>query len=125
MAKPANQRLGLYTDVRAVLDAALAAGGGSVTLPTHGDAIHWRHRAYKFRKVYAETSPLSPYDALTMPKIPKDSCVVEIKKTAPPAVFTPAEGETPLPLEVETPEAAAETDELLRHALDLSKDLDV
>jgi hypothetical protein len=43
--------LGQYSDVRAVLDAAIAAGGGRYTLKSRGAAIHWRARAYAFRKL--------------------------------------------------------------------------
>lgn len=77
-------RLGMYEDVKAILDSALVAGGGTFQLDSHGAAIHWRHRAYKFRKLYAETfAPApSPYDRLTMPKIPKESAAVVIRLTA-------------------------------------------
>jgi len=80
---PAN-RLGMYAEVRQILDAALANGGGRYECPTHGQAVHWRQRAYKFRKLYAETMAtsdsfsMSPYDRLTMPQIPEDSSTVII-----------------------------------------------
>lgn len=38
-----------YADVKAVLDAALAAGGARYTLPTKSAAIRWRFRAYYYR----------------------------------------------------------------------------
>lgn len=77
-------RLGMFDDVRQVLDAALASGGGSFELPSHGVAVHWRQRAYRFRKLYAETLAsddsfsMSPYDRLTMPRISDDSSTVVI-----------------------------------------------
>lgn len=78
---PAN-RLGMYDDVRAVLDTALQSGGGALELPSYGQAVHWRQRAYKFRKLYAEilardkSLAMSPYDRLSMPKIyPSDELI--------------------------------------------------
>ena len=90
-------RLGMYQDVREILDAALASGGGQVELPSHGQAVHWRHRAYKFRKIYAETvDPQSPYDRLTFRVVDADSSTVVIKSIGQPARFTPAEGQPPV-----------------------------
>lgn len=91
-------RLGMYADVRQVLDSALAAGGGTFTCPSHGMAVHWRQRAYKFRKLYAETHSLkseSVYDVIVLPKIPPDSSAVVIKIRAQVGVFQPIEGGTP------------------------------
>lgn len=120
MSKTGQNRLGMYEDVKAILDAALSSGGGSVELATPGAAVHWRHRAYKFRKLFAETTKSSPYDALTFPRLTPGSCVVEIRPLAQPAIFKPADGAIPI-----TSSEADPDDELLRHALDLSKDLDV
>lgn len=88
-----SNRLGMYADVRAVLDHALAAGGGSFLCETHGAAVHWRQRAYRFRKLYAETlgiTKMSPYDVLVLPRLADDSSevVITIRQTA--GVFTPA-----------------------------------
>lgn len=91
---PAN-RLGLYDDVRQILDAALSSGGGEFVLPNHGQAMHWRQRAYKFRKLYAQTLAsddsfsMSPYDRLTMPQIPDDSSTVVINVREIVGTFTP------------------------------------
>ena len=41
-----SNRLGMYADVREVLDSALSHGGGEYQLATHGMAVHWRQRAY-------------------------------------------------------------------------------
>lgn len=86
-------RLGMYADIRSVLDAALAAGGGTFLCDSHGAAVHWRQRAYRFRKLYAETlgpRAMSPYDVLVLPRLAPDSCevVITIRQTA--GVFTPA-----------------------------------
>lgn len=93
--KSKPNRLGLYDDIRRVLDAALSSGGGSFELPTYGMAVHWRQRAYQFRKLYAETLAsddsfsMSPYDRLTMPRIAEDSCTVVIKVREAVGMFTP------------------------------------
>lgn len=90
--KSPPNRLGLYDDVRTILDAALASGGGEFVLSTHGQAMHWRQRAYKFRKLYAQIlglDAMSPYDRLTMPTPPEDSCTVIIKVREIVGTFTP------------------------------------
>jgi hypothetical protein len=103
--KTIANRLGLYDDVRQILDAALASGGGSFDLPTHGQAMHWRQRAYKFRKLYAQTLAsddsfsMSPYDRLTMPTPADDSATVEIKVREVVGTFTPNR-EPYVPMEV-------------------------
>lgn len=93
--KTVANRLGMYADVRQILDAALVSGGGSFELPTHGLAVHWRQRAYKFRKLYAQTLAsddsfsMSPYDRLTMPTISDDSSTVVINVREIIGTFTP------------------------------------
>jgi hypothetical protein len=93
--KAISNRLGMYDDVRQILDAALASGGGEFALTTYGQAVHWRQRAYKFRKLYAETLAsdkslaMSPYDRLTMPRIDEGSNVVVIKVREIVGTFTP------------------------------------
>ena len=88
-------RLGLYDDIRQVLDAALQSGGGSFELTSYGSAVHWRQRAYKFRKLYAETLSadkslaMSPYDRLTLPRIEEGSCTVVINVREIIGTFTP------------------------------------
>lgn len=84
-------RLGMYDDVKEVLDAALLAKGGTFELADHGKAVHWRQRAYKFRKLYAsKLVGSSPYDQLTLPRIPKESAVVVINRVVTKGIFTPA-----------------------------------
>lgn len=93
--KTSANRLGLYDDVRQILDAAMASGGGEFVLTTHGQAVHWRQRAYKFRKLFAtilsqdKSLAMSPYDRLTMPQIPDDSSTVIINVREIVGTFTP------------------------------------
>jgi hypothetical protein len=93
--KTIANRLGMYDDVRAILDTALTSGGGQFDLPSHGLAVHWRQRAYKFRKLYAQVMSsgddfaMSPYDKLTMPTIPDDSSTVVINVREIIGTFTP------------------------------------
>lgn len=100
-----------FTDVKPVLDAALASGGGKYVAPTPGAAVHFRQRAYSFRKAYREAcSPnASPYDQLTLRK--PSGCEVVIAPIALPGTFTPADG-TPL-----NTSAAESDDPLLAEAL--------
>lgn len=98
-------RLGRYLDVQAILDAALAAGGGTYMLENHGAAVRWRQRAYEFRKAFATTVSHSPYDTLTLPRIDPDSAVVIIKRVETTGTFTPA-GPTIDPLLAEAEEIA-------------------
>ena len=92
---PRANRLGMYSDVQAILDAALDHSGGSYTLGTPGQAASWRHRANKFRKLYAEMlgpAKQSRYDKIVLPRIAEGSCTVEIKVRTISGTFTPAEG---------------------------------
>lgn len=112
-----SNRLGIYADVREVLDAALASGGGTFECETHGAAVHWRQRAYRFRKLYAETigpKSMSPYDVLVLPRLAPSSCevVIGIRQTA--GVFTPANDE----------QAPTSNDELLEAAEELRRKLE-
>jgi len=101
-------RLGLYDDVRAILDAAMTSGGGTFDLPDHGKAVHWRQRAYQFRKLYADilfadkSTSMSPYDRLSFPKIPKESSTVVIKVREIIGTFTPNREPTE-PMEIALP----------------------
>jgi hypothetical protein len=107
-------RLGMYADVRAVLDSALASGGGTFACASHGAAVHWRQRAYRFRKLYAETlglKTMSPYDVLVLPRLEPDGCevVITIRQTA--GVFTPAN-------DAQAPDELLEAAESLRRRLE-------
>jgi len=117
--KPPN-RLGIYTDVRQILDAALAAGGGSYTCLTHGAAVHWRQRAYKFRKLYAEVlgaKQHSVYDTLTMPRIIDGDTTVHILIRQQAGIFKPNDGTSAAVLDIDT------GDDLFEEAMALAKKL--
>lgn len=91
--KPRPNRLGMYADVKEILDAALASAGGELQMQSYGAAVHWRQRAYRFRKLFAETlgpKQLSPYDVLTFPRIDEDSSTVVIKIQQTAGKFVPA-----------------------------------
>lgn len=112
-----SNRLGMYADVRAVLDAALAAGGGTFVCPSHGAAVHWRQRAYRFRKLYAETlgpKAMSPYDVLVLPRLPVGGCEVAITIRQTAGIFTPANDAL----------APTSNDELLEAAEELARRLE-
>lgn len=114
-----SNRLGMYADVREVLDAALAHGGGEFTCLTHGLAVHWRQRAYQFRKLYAETlgpKAMSQYDCLVLPRLAEDSTTVVIRVRQIAGVFTPAGPPVTPP--------AFEDDDLLDVAAALAKRID-
>lgn len=115
MSRPAPNRLGMYADIKEVLDAALASDGGTYHLPTHGKAVHWRQRAYRFRKLFAETIPAgqpSPYDKLVLKKVPPNSATVRIVLREIEGTFQPNR-EAAAPLE----------DDLLSEALKLAEEL--
>lgn len=98
MTRPRPNRIGMYADLAPILDAALASGGGTYTLPSYGAAVHWRQRAYKFRKLYAETvAHVSKYDSLTLPRVVEGSCDVVIKLVEAKGTFAPA-GEYTVPV---------------------------
>ncbi len=111
-----SNRLGIYVDVRSILDAALAAGGGTFQCESHGAAVHWRQRAYRFRKAYAETlgpKAMSPYDVLVLPRLAPGSAEVVITIRQMVGVFTPVhEGLAP-----------ADNDDLLQAATALAERL--
>lgn len=105
MTRARPNRLGMYEDVKRILDAALATGGGTYTLASHGLAVNWRHRAYRFRKLYATIhgeDKMSPYDRLTFKAVEADSSTVTIALMgeSQAGVFTPREGGDPLDISV-------------------------
>lgn len=86
-----SNRLGMYSDIRAVLDSALESGGGTFLCPDYGSAVHWRQRAYRFRKLFAETlgpRAMSPYDVLVLPRLTDNVVVIKLREAG--GVFTPA-----------------------------------
>jgi hypothetical protein len=86
-------RLGMFADVRAVLDSALESGGGTFRCADYGSAVHWRQRAYRFRKLFAETlgpRAMSPYDVLVLPRLADGASEVMINIRQTAGTFTPA-----------------------------------
>jgi hypothetical protein len=122
LTRPRPNRLGMYSDVREILDAALRANGGNYKLATHGQAVHWRQRAYKFRKLYAEVHGdhrESPYDALTLPTVPSDSSTVMIRVITKQGTFEPNEEPATFPNDLEL-----FTDDLQEVADEIAKKLE-
>lgn len=91
MTRPS--RLGLYADLVPVLDAMLDAGGGTYTLATPGDAVHWRQRVYKFRLQYQKEIGPSRYDTLVLRRPRGNEVDVDIRR--PAGLFTPRPGPSP------------------------------
>lgn len=114
--------LTIYEDVKEILDAAVMAGGGTFTLDSHGAAVHWRQRAYKFRKAFRETTTRSVYDRLTLPQVAKDSCDVIIRVMEQKGTFTPTSN--PVMVAQTSEPMTPEEDVLLAHAKALAADID-
>lgn len=105
----ARRNLAGYADVKQIFDSALASGGGKYRLVTPGAAVHWRQRAYTFRKYYRETYPDDGrYEQLTM-RIEDTTIILEPVRVV--GTFIPAEG-TPLPIPDDTSEMSAADKEL-------------
>jgi hypothetical protein len=82
-----RSKLSLFSDLPPILDAIVAAGGGTYTLATPGDATHWRQRVYQFRLAYQQELGPSPYDVLVLHR-PR-GCEVDISLRRAAGVFTP------------------------------------
>lgn len=119
-------------DIKEVLDAAIAAGGGKVTLPTSGEATRWRQRAYEFRKYMRGDKDWSIYDRITLKKLDKESRIIIISVVEQEALFTPVENGTPIEdlsdqfnkSQRGRPKAAPK-DELLETAQSIARDLGI
>lgn len=124
--KKRPNRLGMYEDVRAVLDAALKSGGGDYELPDYGKAVWWRQRAYTFRKLYADIQypTPSPYDTLSFKKVEEGGAVVKIVVGQQRGIFRPANAPLPVLQTKEVDPLQAVADELARN-LGLNPDEDV
>lgn len=63
-----SRNINSFADVKAVLEAVLAAGGGTYRLPTKGKANYWVMRAYQFRKLLQQSvkGEPTPYDRMIM-----------------------------------------------------------
>lgn len=123
MARSPQEILSQGQDILAILDQALAAGGGTFTCETHGKAVHWRQRAYQVRKAYRNyvMPKLSPYDRLTLRKIQPDSTEVVIDVVRMEGTFTPRQPATPTFAPIATDELETEAADLAR-TLGLSED---
>lgn len=55
MTKLSN-RLSNYTDCQRAFEVAAASGSSTVLFDRRGSAVHWRHRAYKFRALFREAT---------------------------------------------------------------------
>ncbi len=95
-----TKTLDQFTDVAAVLDAALTTGGGLYTCLSYGSAVHWRQRAYELRsllrklnaqKVAPGQGVSTKYDSITI-NISKNSPVARIELLRPKGVFTDLNG---------------------------------
>lgn len=85
-----GKTLSQFLDVIPVLDAAIAAGGGRYTLPTSGQAVNWRQRAYTLRSIMRKAdqarhdkipgySPSTPYDGINL-SIDGEAVVIKLLK---------------------------------------------
>lgn len=94
MSKSPEQVATQYRDIKPILDQCLLSSGGTYNAPTPGNAVQFRHRCYAFRKAYREAvaPAASPYDLLTIRKLPKGATQVVIAPVAAPGTFTPAGG---------------------------------
>lgn len=115
-----KKTLAMYSDIKKVLDAALLHRGGTFRTSAHGTAVHWRQRAYQFRKLYRDTvnQENSPYDTLTLRKIPEGSTEIIIAIIETPGEFIPANKE-----EVVITSQVKDDDPLLADALEFAKDI--
>lgn len=59
---PLPKSINAYTDVRATLDAAVAAGGARVTFDSPGKATHFAQRANRLRKLVWDAEKTTAWD---------------------------------------------------------------
>lgn len=120
MRKP--QHPSSFSDIKPILDAALAAGGGRYRprnpegVPSEAAAHRFRHRAYAFRRAIQAlslqeglglTPVTTPYDSMVLRIDPEDPTVVLINKPDPQGDLMGLDGE---PLILGTPPASASSD---------------
>lgn len=83
-----------FAEVKAILDAAIKAGGGTYTGSTYGRAVAFRHRMYTFRKAWREA--ISPhgsiYDRITLRSIVRGETAFRIEILREEGAFIPDEG---------------------------------
>lgn len=111
-----------YPEIREVLDYAIANRGARYTLISGGKAVHWRQRAYHFRKIlWGELNGMNPvppiptpYDGLRITVDPTDPTTVIIEINSADRIGTL------VPL---SPEIEPITDPLMIETLALKKKL--
>lgn len=59
----ASRNLANYTDIVAIIDTALAQGGG-IYSPPDGNGVKWRARAYAYRNLLRQSSGVTRYDRM-------------------------------------------------------------
>ena len=97
---PLTKNLNAYEDVRRVLDAIAAAGGGYYELSSAKAAHSFRIRANYFRKLLVERDGFSPYDALIFRiQKSKPKCVKIEHRTYDNGVIKSLEGDEIQPAE--------------------------
>lgn len=104
-----------YGHIKAVLDAAVSAGGGAYTLPSAAEAIKWRQEAYRYRSMLSEIGP-TPYDDLLLSLVENKIRIVVKTFTG---TFTTEDGTI-----INLTKPAHIPDELEQAALDFANSLD-
>ena len=133
-----------YSDVRAVLDAALESGGANYEVPATAEKIkefgpveaalraakNWRFRAYYFRTLFRKQenhrlgmrpedfTPSTPYDNIVLP-VPTDGRVFITVEEAPSGKLTTLDGK---PLNPQHAKPAQLEDEFARAARELAQE---
>lgn len=86
--------LAIYEDVREVADLVLAHHGGEYECHSHGAAVHFTHRFYRFRKLYRKTyhadGSRCKYDQIIVPRVKPDSATIKFKLRQHVGTFKPA-----------------------------------
>lgn len=133
---PLNDNLRTYLHIKAILDAAIEAGGGRYQLVDAKQAIRWRLDAYQFRKLFVRMKQKelktdrveTIYDNMLL-RIDGNTVIIDKKEfsgfltTHDGTVITP-----PDPYAVQDAALDEEADELaksLNFTIDLTKELDL
>ena len=90
-----SNSVGMYADVKLVLDAAVAKGGGEYKLVSKSAATKWRQRAYQLRKLMSKDGE-TPYDRLVLTLHSDDPTIVCILTRRPEGEFIGVDGESVL-----------------------------
>ena len=90
-----SSNVGMYADVKLVLDAAVAKDGGEYKLVSKSAATKWRQRAYQLRKLMSKEGG-TPYDRLILTIHPDDPTIICILVRRPEGEFVGVDGEAVL-----------------------------